>query len=270
MSERSIPSALRSLRQKLYLLLQLTRRDISARYRGSLMGLFWSFIGPMLLLLVYTFVFSVVFRARWGGDESEHSTFALNLFAGMLVHALVSECLARSPGLIAQHSSYVKRVVFPLWLLPLVVVGSALFHLLVSFLVLLGAMLLLGQGIPWQVLLLPVLLLPLLLLAVSVGWFFAALGVYVKDIAQMMPMLITVLMFLSPVFYPVEALPEAYQTWMYLNPLTPAIEVLRALLFHGQLPSVVGFLTYLAANAVLALLALWLFTRLRRGFADAL
>lgn len=257
--------------QQFDLLFQLIRRDISARYRGSLMGGLWAIVSPLVMLLVYTFVFGVVFQARWGaGGGQGNSGFALNLFAGMLVHGLIAECLSRSPALIVQHSSYVKRVVFPLWILPLVVVGGALFQTAIGFGVLLAAMLLLGQLPHWELLALPLLLLPLLLLAVGLGWLLSALGAYVRDIGHLMPMIITVLMFLSPVFYSVEAIPEAYRSWMYLNPLTPAIEAMRALLFGGDLPSVKGYLTYLGATALFAAATCWIFNRLRRGFSDVL
>ncbi len=253
-----------------YLLWQLTRRDVVSRYRGSMMGIFWSFIAPVVMLVVYTFVFSTVFNARWGGEDAGRSAFALNLFAGMLVHGFFAEGMARAPALIQQHSSYVKRMVFPLWILPLVVVGSALFHTLVGFSVLLGAQLVLGQPLHWEVALLPLLLLPLMLMAAGVGWLFAAIGVFVRDLAQVVPVLITVLMFMSPVFYPVTLLPEAYQRWMYLNPLTPAIEAARKLLFFGELPSLSGFALYALAAALFSFFCLVFFRRLSKGFADVL
>lgn len=256
--------------QQGYLLWQLTRRDVASRYRGSMMGILWSFIAPVVMLVVYTFVFSTVFNARWGGEDGGRSAFALNLFAGMLVHGFFAEGMARAPGLIQQHSSYVKRMVFPLWILPLVVVGSALFHTLVGFSVLLGAQLVLGQPLHWEVALLPLLLLPLMLMAAGVGWLFAAIGVFVRDLAQVVPVLITVLMFMSPVFYPVTVLPEAYQRWMYLNPLTPPIEAARKLLFLGELPSLSGFALYALAAAAFSFICLMFFRRLSKGFADVL
>lgn len=253
-----------------YLLWQLTRRDVASRYRGSMMGIFWSFIAPVVMLVVYTFVFSTVFNARWGSADAGRSAFALNLFAGMLVHGFFAEGMARAPALIQQHSSYVKRMVFPLWILPLVVVGSALFHALVGFSVLLGAQLVLGHPLHWEVVLLPLLLLPLMLMAAGVGWLFAAIGVFVRDLAQVVPVLITVLMFMSPVFYPVTVLPEAYQRWMYLNPLTPPIEAARELLFAGALPSLSGFALYALAASVFSFFCLVFFRRLSKGFADVL
>lgn len=256
--------------QQGYLWWQLTRRDVVSRYRGSMMGILWSFIAPVVMLVVYTFVFSTVFNARWGGADGGRSAFALNLFAGMLVHGFFAEGMARAPALIQQHSSYVKRMVFPLWILPLVVVGSALFHTLVGFSVLLGAQLVLGQPLHWEVALLPLLLLPLMLMAAGVGWLFAAIGVFVRDLAQVVPVLITVLMFMSPVFYPVTVLPEAYQRWMYLNPLTPPIEAARKLLFLGELPSLSGFALYALAAAAFSFICLMFFRRLSKGFADVL
>lgn len=257
------------LRQNLFLLFQLIRRDISARYKGSIIGILWSFVAPILLITVYTFVFSVVFKARWGGEEAREA-FAMNLFAGMLVHGFIAECLSRSPTIIGQYVSYVKRVVFPVWLLPLIIVGSALFHAAIGFVVLLAVMLCFSIEIYWQIVFLPILMLPVVFFSIGICWFISALGVYIKDIVQLMPMLITVLMFMSPVFYPVAALPEQYQKIMYLNPLTPAIEATRALVFSGVMPSLSSQIVNILMSIGVVFLSYLFFSRLRRGFADVL
>lgn len=259
-----------SFRNNLYLLSQLTRRDIAARYQGSAAGVLWAFFSPVLLLLVYTFVFGFVFKARWLGAETDRSFFALNLFAGMIVHGFLAECVVRAPGLMQQHSNFVKRIVFPLWLLPLVPLASALFHTVVSFLVLLVAHTFIVQTLHWQLLALPLLILPFVLFLAGLVWLFAALGVFFKDLAQIIPLLVTVLMFMSPVFYPAEALPESVRPIMYMNPLTPAIETLRGVLFAGELPSVLGYSIFLVAGLLCAGLGLLLFNRLKVGFADVL
>lgn len=259
-----------SFRNSFYLLSQLTRRDIAARYQGSAAGLLWAFFSPVLLLLVYTFVFGFVFKARWMGAETDRSFFALNLFAGMIVHGFLAECVVRAPGLMQQHTNFVKRIVFPLWLLPLVPLTSALFHTVVSFLVLLVAHSLIVQTLHWQLLALPLLIIPFVLFLTGLLWLFAALGVFFKDLAQIIPLLVTVLMFMSPVFYPAEALPEGIRPIMYMNPLTPAIETLRGVLFAGELPSLAGYSVFLAASLLFAGLGLLLFNRLKVGFADVL
>lgn len=254
----------------LYLLWQLTRRDIASRYQGSTAGLLWAFFSPVLMLLVYTFVFGYVFKARWMGAEADRSFFALNLFAGMIVHGFLAECVIRSPGLLQQHSNFVKRIVFPLWLLPLVPLASALFHTCISFLVLFLAHLAIVQTLHWELLVLPLLLVPFILFLLGLVWMLSALGVYLKDLSQIIPIMVTVLMFMSPVFYPAEALPEKIRPFMYLNPLTPAIETLRAVLFAGQLPSYIGYGIALLASVLFAVLGLVIFNRLKVGFSDVL
>lgn len=254
----------------LYLLTQLARRDIASRYQGSAVGLLWAFFSPVLMLLVYTFVFGYVFKARWLGAETDRSFFALNLFAGMLVHGFFAECAIRSPGLLQQHSNFVKRIVFPLWLLPIVPLASALFHTCISFLVLFLAHLAIVQTVHWQLLLLPFLLVPFFIFLLGLVWMLSALGVYLKDLAQIIPIMVTVLMFMSPVFYPAEALPEQIRPIMYMNPLTPAIETLRAVLFEGQLPSLIAYGVALFVSIAFATLGFFIFKRLKVGFADVL
>ena len=248
----------------------LTVREILGRYKGSALGLFWSFVTPVLMLVVYTFVFSVVFKARWNGADHSKSAFALVLFAGLMVFNLFGECVTRAPGLIIANANYVKKVVFPLEVLPLVAVASALFHLLVSLLVWLVAYVALIGIPPVTALLLPIVLLPLLLLAVGTSWLLASLGVFFRDINQIIGILITALMFLSPIFFPASALPQDYQVLLLLNPLTPIIESVRAVLIFGQFPD----WSALGLNAVLALLVgclgfAW-FQKTRKGFADVL
>lgn len=259
-----------TLKNHCYLLWQLTRRDIATRYQGSAVGLLWAFFSPVLMLLVYTFVFGYVFKARWMGAETDRSFFALNLFAGMLVHGFFAECAIRSPGLLQQHSNFVKRIVFPLWLLPIVPLASALFHTCISFLVLFLAHLAIVQTVHWQLLLLPFLLVPFFIFLLGLVWMLSALGVYLKDLAQIIPIMVTVLMFMSPVFYPAEALPEQIRPIMYMNPLTPAIETLRAVLFEGQLPSLIAYGVALFVSIAFATLGFFIFKRLKVGFADVL
>lgn len=262
---------LASLWHNRQLILQMSKREVIGRYRGSVMGLTWSFFTPVLMLAVYTFVFSVVFKARWGvGGEESKSDFAILLFAGMIVHGLFSECVNRAPSLILSNVNYVKKVVFPLEILPWVAMGSALFHSAISFVVLLLAQLLLSQTMPWTVVLFPLVLLPLVLATMGVAWFLSALGVYLRDVGQTTGFITTVLMFLSPVFYPVSALPEEYRFWFHLNPLTFIIEEGRNTLVFGQMPDWGGWAIYLVFSAVIAWGGYWWFQKSRKGFADVL
>ena len=248
----------------------LVEREVVGRYRGSFMGILWSFFNPVLMLLVYTFVFSVIFKARWNAGSDSKTEFALVLFAGLMVFNLFSECVNRAPTLIIANANYVKKVVFPLEILPWVSLGSALFHTLVS----LGVWILayvIFFGVPQvTVLLLPLVFLPLVFLIMGVTWSLAALGVYLRDITQFVGILTTILMFLSPIFFPASSLPEKYRGILLLNPLIPIIEETRNVLFWGKTPDMLLLLAYVIATAVIAWLGFAWFQKARKGFADVL
>lgn len=246
------------------------KREVLGRYRGSVMGLMWSFFNPLFMLIVYTFVFSVVFNARWHTGSESKTDFALILFAGLMVFNLFSECINRAPGLILSNVNYVKKVVFPLEILPFVTLLSALFHSAISLGVWVLAYILLVGAPHATVLYLPLIVLPFMLLTMGLSWALASLGVYLRDIAQVIGIFTTALMFLSPIFYPVTALPEAYRHILYLNPLTFVIEEVRAVLFYGQMPDFLLLgLFWLAATLVAWVGFVW-FQKTRKGFADVL
>lgn len=260
----------RSIAQHGRLIQQLAKRDVSGRYRGSMVGFGWSFFTPLLMLAVYTFVFSVVFQARWSVGTGGREEFAIILFVGILVHGLFAECVNRAPTLVLAHGNYVKRVVFPLEILPLVALVSSLFHTSVSLAVLLLAQLFIHGSIPWTALLLPLVLAPLVLTTLGFTWLLAGFGVYVRDIGQVTAILTMVMLFLAPVFYPLSALPEPYQRWLYLNPLTFIIEQSRMVLLWGAQPDWIGLGKHLLMGATIAWVGFWSFQKLRRGFADVL
>ena len=253
------------------LITALVKREVIGRYRGSIMGIAWSFFNPLLMLVIYTFVFSVVFKARWGvGGEESKIDFAIILFVGMIVHGLFAECVNRAPALILSNVNYVKKVIFPLEILPWVAFGSALFHTVISIGVLLLAQLILSHQIPWTAILFPLVLLPLVSIAMGFAWFLAAFGVFVRDVGQVTGMFTTVLLFISPVFYPLSALPVKYQSWLQLNPLTFIIEQARKAPIWSHLPDWFGLGIYtLAATAVAWADYAW-FQKTRKGFADVL
>jgi lipopolysaccharide transport system permease protein len=210
----TLVSLLSSVWRNQHLIWQLIRRDVIGRYKGSFMGVMWSFFNPLFLLVIYTFVFSVVFKARWGDDgSSSNSQFSILLFVGMIVHTFFAETLNRAPTLISSNVSYVKKIVFPLEILPVVVVGAALFHTFVSVLVLMGASILINGHLPWTIVLIPLVLFPLVILTLGVTLGLASLGVFIRDISQPIGMIMTVLLFASPVFYPITALPERIRPW---------------------------------------------------------
>jgi lipopolysaccharide transport system permease protein len=250
------------------LIVQLTQREVMSRYRGSVLGLAWSFFNPLLMLAVYTFVFSVIFKARWGLEQESTTDFAILVFVGLIIHGLLAECLNRAPGLILANVNYVKKVVFPLEILPWVAAGSALFHSAVSIAVLLAAQLVFQHALAWTVVFLPIVLVPLLFATMGLAWFLSSIGVYVRDIGQTIGIFTLVLLFLSPVFYPVDALSENYRFLLLLNPLTPVIEDARRVLIWRQAPDWAGLMLHAAANFGVAWLGFWWFQRTRRGFAD--
>jgi lipopolysaccharide transport system permease protein len=246
------------------------KREVLGRYRGSVMGVLWSFFNPVFMLIVYTFVFSVVFKARWSAGSDSKTEFALVLFAGMIVFNLFSECINRAPGLIVGNQNYVKKVVFPLEILPWVGLGAALFHGAVSLGVWLVAYFVFF-GLPHAtVLYFPLILLPFALFIMGLSWTLASLGVYLRDVSQFTGLLTTVLMFLSPLFFPASALSEAYRPLLYMNPLTPVIEQTRDVLFWGKAPDFAMLGIYLVATTLIAWLGFAWFQKTRKGFADVL
>lgn len=250
---------------------QLIRRDVVGRYRGSVMGIAWSFLNPLLMLVIYTVVFSGIFKQRWPGVSTDSTTgFAVILFVGLIVHGLFAECVTRAPGLVLANPNYVKRVIFPLEILPWVSMGSALFHSLISVSVLIVAQVAFNGRLPWTVVLLPIVILPLIFTTLGIAWFLSALGVFVRDISQITALIVSVAMFLSPVFYPVSILSVRFQRWIYLNPLTYPIEDARAALIYGRAPSPVHLLIAMAAGLVVAQVGFWWFQKTRKGFADVI
>jgi lipopolysaccharide transport system permease protein len=253
------------------LLAAMVKREVVGRYRGSIMGIAWSFFNPLIMLVIYTFVFSVVFKSRWGAThDGNHTDFAIILFVGLIVHGLFSECVNRAPGLVLANTNYVKKVIFPLEILPWVAFGSALFHAGISLVVLLIAQLIAGQAIPWTAILFPLVLLPLVFATMGFAWLLSSLGVFVRDIGQITTMFTVILMFVSPVFYPLTSLPPRYQSLLQLNPLTFIIEESRNTLIFGAVPDFTRWALVLTASLAIAWGGFAWFQKTRRGFADVL
>jgi len=252
------------------LILNLTKREITGRYKGSYFGILWSFFNPIFMLIVYTFVFSFIFNARWSVENSSRSEFALVLFSGLIIFNLFAECANKSPTIILSNVNYVKKVIFPLEILPVVNSLSAVFHAMISVVVWI-LFYVIEVGIPHlTLLLLPLLILPVFLLVTGVGWLFSAVGVFLRDIGQIITILVTALMFLSPIFYPITAIPEKYRPLLNLNPLAPAISQAREIMYWGTLPSFSEYLIYLLSCSLFAWLAFVIFQKSRKGFADVL
>jgi len=248
----------------------LVKRDFIGRYKGSIMGVAWSLFNPLVMLAIYTVVFTVAFKSSWGtGDESKVS-FAIVLFAGLIVHGFFAECLNRAPGLIVSHANYVKKVVFPLEILPLVALCSALLHFAVSLAVLFVFCLLAGMPVHPGALLLPLVLLPLVLVTLGLSWLLASLGVYLRDLSQGMGIVTTVALFLAPVFYPIEVLPPAYRGLIAWNPITIPIIQMRDLILWDKPLDWQLWSVSLAVSAAVCYVGYWWFQKSRRGFADVL
>ena len=249
---------------------QLTRREIEGRYRSSLLGLTWSFINPVALLLVYTFVFGVVFRQRWGVAGNGLAHYGLVLFAGLLAYGIFNECVTRASALIVSTPNYVKRVVFPLELLPVAVVGSAIFHAVISLVVLLIAYLAIGGAPQPTWLLIPLVLLPGIMLSLGLLWFLSSLGVFLRDLGYLVALAAQVLFFLTPIFYPLDAVPADLRGLARLNPLSSVVSGLRAAIFPGLDASWVDLAIAGAASVVVMQLGYAWFMRSRRAFGDVI
>lgn len=252
------------------LIIQMTRREVVGRYRGSVLGIAWSFFNPLIMLAVYTVVFSTVFKAKWGIGSDSKTEFALVLFVGMIVHGVLAESMNNSPALMLRNVNYVKKVVFPLEILPWVVLGSTLFHACISILVWGLFYLAVNYSLHWTFVFLPLVLIPLVLFSLGVSWALASLGVYIRDIGQMTGVLTTILLFMSPIFYPASRLPEPYQTMIYLNPLTFIIEQARDVLMWGNMPNWSGLVVAYIVSILVAWAGFAWFQKTRKGFADVL
>lgn len=215
-----------SLWRHRYLLGQLIKRDVLLRYRGAYFGLLWIFLNPLIMLGIFTFVFGQVFQARWP-VESGGIPFALNLYCGLIAFNIFAETVSRSPGAVRGYPSYVKKIIFPVEILPIVPLGSALIHAAFNTTILVLALAWVGH-LNHTILLFPVLLLPLVFSGLGLAWFLAAWGVFIKDMSQIVPVFVQMLMFLSPIFYPTQAVPEILRPFYTHNPLGSVIETLRA------------------------------------------
>jgi lipopolysaccharide transport system permease protein len=249
----------------------LTTRAIEQRYRGSALGVLWSFLTPLFLLAVFTFVFAVVFQARWGAGQAGGTLeFAIILFAGLTTFTIFAEVVSSAPVMIIGQPNLVKKVVFPLEILPVVALGAALFQAAIAFVLLMALQIGFGGGFHATALLVPVLIVPLCLFILGLGWGLAALGVYVRDVGQVIPPIVTALMFLTPIFYPASTLPDWLRPYMTFNPLAFSVEAVRNAVVFGRLPDLGSWLLGLAGGLAVAALGYFFFQKTRKGFADVL
>jgi lipopolysaccharide transport system permease protein len=250
---------------------RLTEREVLSRYRGSLLGMAWGFLNPLAMLAVYTFVFSQVFKARWGNlEDSGPIGFAVNLFAGLIVFNFFAECANRAPGMVLANPNYVKKVIFPLEILAGVIVGGAFFNALTSLIVLAIFELVGFRHIPLTALWLPLVWLPLLTGCLALTWLLGALGVFLRDVGQIVAVMVSMLMFLSPIFFPLSALPARWQPILVMNPLAPVIEQTRRVLVDGSQPSLSYLIMATILTTVICEASFRSFQKAKRAFADVL
>lgn len=256
------------------LIRQLTRREVAMRYRGTFLGMIWSFVTPLVMLTLYTFVYSVIFKARWTepgrAPDDSRTYFALVLFAGLIPYSLFAEAVNRAPLLVLSSPNYVKKVVFPLEALSVVSTLSAAVHSLMSIAILLIGVMVFRHDISPTLWLLPLVYIPLILLTVGLSWFLASLGMYVRDASQAVVPVVQMAAFLAPIFFPLGAVPQSMRWVFYLNPLTTIVTGFRqTILWHQPLDwPAWGICTVF--SALVAWLGYGWFEKTRLGFADVL
>jgi lipopolysaccharide transport system permease protein len=266
----SIVEFARSLTVHRDLIFRLSAREFTQRFRGSVLGVAWAVLIPLLTALIYTFVFSTVFRARWPGVADGPFDFAIIFLTGIVVHTIFAEAVARAPALVVGNANYVKKVIFPLEILPIVSVLTALTNASIGIAIVVFGNLILNGELHITIITLPLIVAPYLVFIIALVLFFAAVGVYLRDLSQVVALLITITMFLTPIFFPIESVPPRFQTLIWLNPLTFIVQQVRGVVIFGQWPNFLGLMIYTVASLASLALAFWLFQRLRNGFADVL
>lgn len=254
-----------------YLIFSMVKQEISLKYKGSTLGALWLLFSPLLLLCVYTVCFSYIFQARWGIESSEiQNSYPLILFVGLIIHTFFSEILSKSPNLILNYSYLIKKSVFPTEILAWVAIGCALFQVIMSTCTLIFLNLLLYQQFSWLIILFPIILIPFGLFLTAICWLLSSLGVYVRDIGQFSSIIITVFMFLSPVFFPLSFIPEPFRTLALFNPLTIIIEESRNVLLWNTFPDLKKITLYLLISIVFMKICHFLMTKMKKGFRDVI
>lgn len=253
------------------LIRQFTKRDIAGRYQGSILGLIWSFVNPLVLLLIYTFVFGVVFQSRWPNAKTNNlGEFAVILFCGLSTFNIFSEAINRSTSIIISSQSYVKKVVFPLEIFPIILFNTALFHGAISFFILLVANLIMGGAIYWTILLLPIVLLPMYFLSLGLMWLLSSLGVFVRDVGYTIGLILQVLIFLTPIFYTIDSIPQSLRWVVELNPLTQIVNNIRSIVLWGDVPNWQSYFVWLIIDIVIMILGYAWFMKTKKAFADVI
>ena len=249
----------------------LVQQELAVRYRGTLLGRAWPLLMPLLMLAIYGFVFGAVFRARWPGlADGDHLGFALNLFLGLLVHDLLAEAVGQAPSLFQRNSNFVRKIVFPLPVLVAVPLGTALVHMAVGLCLVCVVNAIWGTGWQWQALALPLILTPYIMMLYGISLALAALGVYLRDLNQIVSVLVLLVLFTGTVFYPRAMVPSVFAGVVGANPISWPTDALRAAILAGQMPEMAAIAAYMVSAILVLLLGAFLFRVLRPGFADVL
>ncbi len=255
-----------------YLIYQLIGRELSRRYRGSFLGVLWTLITPLSTLVIYTFVFSVVLKARWSNNPGQDSdlAYALILFTGYIPFNIFMEVVNIAPMIVLNNPNYVKKVIFPIEILPVVALGTSIVNSLFSLVVLLIGLFLLGMPLSATLILLPLAYFPLILIILGLSWFLASLGVFIRDMDQAIRIITQVIMFLTPIFYPFEMVPPDFKGVISANPFTFVVASFRQLILWGQVFSMLDWLLWTAVGVAIAALGYIWFQKSRKGFADVM
>ncbi|MGZ9225168.1 MAG: ABC transporter permease [Anaerolineales bacterium] len=264
---------IRSFYKHRELIWNLTRRELTSTYQSSFLGALWPVILPLMMLLIYTFVFSVVFQAKWStstGQETPPGEFALVLFAGLTPFNFFSAVVLRAPGLILAVPNYVKKVVFPLEILPVVIVGAAFITSLINVGLILIGSLIVYHSLPLTTFLLPLAYIPLILITLGLGWFLSSLGVFVRDVGQAINIVVQVLLFVTPIFYSASQVPGALKFLVILNPLSPIIESFRRILIWNEFIDWGAWGIATLISALVAILGFAWFITTKRAFSDVM
>jgi lipopolysaccharide transport system permease protein len=251
------------------LIARLVGREFAVRFRGSFLGVLWAIMTPVLTVIVYAFVFGIVFNSKWG-DATSKSNFVSILMLGIIVHGIFAEAIGRAPSLILGHVNYVKKVIFPLEVLPVMAVVGVLMNATIGLFIVVALNLIVSHEVQPTIVFLPLILLPYLVLITGFVLFLSSIGVYLRDLSHLVGFFVTVSLFMTPIFYPISAVPEPYRQFLYLNPLTFTVEAARAVTLFGAMPNWTGLAIYSGIALICAWIGLYWFQRARNGFADVI
>lgn len=270
MQNTSLKYLITSMVKNRFIIWQMTKRNVIGKYKGSFLGVVWSFLNPLILLFIYTFAFSVVFKAKWGLEEEGHLDFALILFASLTIFNLFGDTLRDSPNLVLNYPNYVKKIIFPLEILPIVNLCTSLIQAGINLIIFIFFFLMTNFYLPLTIFLIPFIIFPLILIALGVSFFLASFGVYFRDIGYFMGHVITIFLFTSPVFYSMERIPKSIQKFTYINPIAIILENARSVMIFGKYPNWSELIFYSILGFVLLISGFWWFQKTRVGFSDVL